>query len=219
MSAKEAERSHLSRELHDDVLQIVLGLRLNMEAARRAPREVLNAATLDLWIPLVQEVLDHLQNLTMTLRRPAVERHGLSRELRTYVDRIAARSNPAIHLNIAETLGPLTPATELACFRIVQESLSNAVKHAAATQIWASVWRTAGILKVAIRDDGVGFDPTATHAGEGGAGHLGLESMRERAALAGGRLTVESSVGTGTIISAELPTIGFESGAAAPEDG
>jgi two-component system sensor histidine kinase UhpB len=158
----------------------------------------------------VQEAIDHLHELTMRLRPPVFDERGLAAELRAHIDRVVATSGRDIRLELAGSLGRLSPATELACFRIVQESLGNALRHSQAKQVTVQLMRTSSSLRVSITDDGIGFDIPATRARAADAGRIGLLSMGERAALVGGELEIESSPGSGSVVRATLPIDGPE---------
>lgn len=202
MVAHESERNHISRELHDDVQQILVGLRMTMESARGAHQESTGAVPLDSWVALTQEAIDHLHELTMTLRQPVLGKRGLPTELRAYLNRLSTTTGQDITLDIDPLLGPVPGEVSLACFRIVQEALTNAIKHSGAKNLGVRLQRTARALRIAISDDGAGFDTARIPPLAIEQGRIGLLSMRERAALAGGTLDIRSSASGGTCISA-----------------
>jgi two-component system sensor histidine kinase UhpB len=199
--AQETERSYIAAELHDDVQQILVGLRMSMEPVRRTMPD-LSADVIDGWIQWVQEAIDRLHNLTSTLRAPVIGNRGLGAELRTYIDRLSVANGREILLEADASLGWIEPEIELACLRIVQEGLANAIKHSGAKHLRVCLTRTGADLTVSVRDDGIGFDVRSARALAVERGSIGLLSMRERAALAGGRLEIESSAGQGTRICA-----------------
>jgi PAS domain S-box-containing protein len=199
---QEKERSRIARELHDDVQQILVGLRMNMEPSMRAEAAHPSIDLICSWVDLVKEAIDHLHELTVTLRPPAIGDRGLVTELRAHVNRLALRENQNIALEADDTLGHLAPDLELACFRIAQEALVNAIQHSGAKNLRVCLRKNGSELLVSIHDDGVGFDVAAARARATQAGSIGLLSMRERAALAGGRLEVNSSIGQGTYVRA-----------------
>jgi len=204
--AQEKERSYIAGELHDDVQQILFGLRLNMEPSRRTPTADLPTCLVDDWIKLVQEAIDHLHELTITLRAPVIDGRGLAVALRSYVDRLSLTPGQEILLETDANLGRFAPNIELACFRIVQEGLANAIRHSGAKHLRVCLRKAGDDLTVSIRDDGHGFDVRASRVHAVDAGSVGLLSMRERAALAGGRFEINSSVGCGTYLCAAFPT-------------
>ena len=186
--AAEQQRKYLAAELHDDVQQILVGLRMSMAPSRTREADQLSADLVGRWMELVQSAIDHLHDLTVVLRKPAIDSQGLPGAMRSYVDKL-----------------PLAPNAALACFRIVQEGLANAVKHSRAKNLQVRLKNAAERLILSIRDDGVGFDVKDARAHAADAGSIGLSSMRERAASAGGRFEIKSSVGHGTRISASFP--------------
>ncbi|HEY1312966.1 MAG TPA: PAS domain-containing protein [Steroidobacteraceae bacterium] len=203
---QEKERNRIARELHDDVQQILVGLRMSMESSPRAPGNDLPTNDIETWITLVREAIDHLHALTISLRSPAIGERGLATELRAYIERLVLAEGQDIHTDINADLGSLTPDLELACFRIVQEALANAIKYSGARHLQLSVQRSGHNLTVSVSDDGVGFDLAAARARAIDAGNIGLLSMRERAALVHGSLEVRSSAGQGTRVRATFRT-------------
>jgi PAS domain S-box-containing protein len=219
MVAHETERSHIARELHDDVQQILFGLLLSMLPSSQSPAEGPSEERVRSWRLLVEEAFEHLRSLTLSLRPPVLNDRGLVAELRAHVDRLCLTSSQDIRLDVGPHIGRLAEATELACFRIVQESVANALRHASALMVRVSLRRTAGALVITIRDDGCGFDVAAASARAGPAGKIGLLSMRERAALMGGDLAVQSFPGHGSIVRASIPIAACARSSATPATG
>jgi signal transduction histidine kinase len=197
--AKADERGRLARELHDDVQQILVGLRMNMESSIRAPALVPGDDT-KAWVVLLQKAIEHLHILTVSLHPPGLGQDGLAGELRAHVSRLALAEGQTIELDLNLGAQQFAPEIEVACFRIVQEALANAIKHSNATHLRVTLKRSRYELCVFIDDDGIGFDVPSTRAHAHRAGSMGLRSMGERAALAGGHLQVLSSAGHGTHI-------------------
>jgi signal transduction histidine kinase len=196
--AKENERKRIARELHDDVQQILVGLRMTMESSGKTPGALPFGDDIKTWISWVQRAIDHLHELTVTLHKPGIGNDGLASALRAHVSRLILSDGQAIELELDPGVGRLAPEIEFACFRIVQEGVANAIKHSKAGQVQVSLKRCDHELCVSIADDGVGFDVPIARARALKAGSIGLLSMRERAALAGGRLEVHSALGQGT---------------------
>jgi signal transduction histidine kinase len=205
VAAQEDERNRIARELHDDVQQILVGLRMSMEPCKGPAASPLPPNSVVTWISYVQEAIDHLHALTVALRGPVIGNEGLATELRLYLNRLPLTPGQWIALDVEENLGPLTPEVELACFRIVQEALANAIKHSGSKRLSVGLKRSERGLSVTIRDDGEGFKIRATRASASAVGKIGLLSMRERATMAGGRLDITSSPGQGTYVNALFP--------------
>jgi signal transduction histidine kinase len=184
------ERNRLARELHDALTQSLFGLRLRLEAGDTAGAN-----------HLLEEIFGELRSLILQLRPPALALDGLVPSLAKHLDVIGRMHDLRTRLE-ATSLGALDGDTEQALFRIAQEAITNAVKHASGTEVAVRIDRTDGQVTLEVTDDGGGFDP---HARAISARRLGLVSMRERAAEAGGVLTIESVIGTGTTVRAEVP--------------
>lgn len=208
IAAQEAERARVSRDLHDDVGQsltsVLLGLRL-VEDSLADPDVMpfdVRRRLADLR-ELVADGLRRARQLAFDLRPTILDDVGLTAALQRLTDSIAARSGLRIDLDIGG-LAPderLPTAIETVIYRVVQEALTNIVRHAIATTASVALAGRDGSVRVFIEDDGIGFDPeqTSTHD------HLGIEGMLERADLVGGTVSVTSTRGAGTTIVLEVP--------------
>lgn len=205
LSAHEAERGRLARELHDDVAQILTALSLHMGLGRDSSSKIQINESIETWRGLVREALDRLRALIENMRPPALDQIALIAALRAHIKRVQLTTGMHIELDMDADLGRLPSEVELSCFRIVQEAIMNAVKYADAKLLRIRLRRTERGLEIAIADDGRGFDVASTrsHAVQGGG--VGLLSMRERALLVGGQLDVVSELGGGTEVRATLP--------------
>ena len=192
---QEGERRALANELHDEVGQLLTGLKLMLESkgTMGGPEEMSQ---------LVREALDRVRDVSMNLRPPMLDELGLLPTLQWLVQRVRAITGVTVRFTHSG-LGPRFPqSVETAAFRIAQEALTNVAKHAQVGDAELDVSLTDGRLAVSVRDRGVGFEPS----GEGTAGATqGLRGMRERARLLGGRFLVRSLRRGGTHILAELP--------------
>jgi signal transduction histidine kinase len=205
IGAAERQRKYIAAELHDDVQQILVGLRMNMAGSRRRPADTLPSDLVREWIDLVQMAITHLHDLTVVLRKPVVDNQGLPGAMRSYVSKLPLAPDQKVVFETDAKVGTLAPNVALACFRIVQEGLANAVQHSGAKNLLVRLKSAANRLTVSIRDDGVGFDVSDARARAADTGSIGLSSMRERAALAGGRFEIRSTLGQGTRIRASFP--------------
>jgi signal transduction histidine kinase len=201
LAATEEERRRWARELHDETLQSLAALRLGLSAARRAKDdpEALDALLGDAVDQLDGEIAT-LRALITELRPAALDELGLAAALTALADRSAGLGlDVDVDVDLGEADGPGGSDVEIVIYRIIQEALSNARKHGAATRAVATVAAGSRAITVTIRDDGHGFDPTAATSG------FGLLGMRERAELLGGTIEVTSASGAGTTVRATLP--------------
>jgi PAS domain S-box-containing protein len=203
--AEERQRMYIASELHDDVQQILVGLRMSMAPSRRVLTECVPAESVEDWTALLQKAIDHLHELTVVLRMPTTSDRALTDVLRAHVDRVRVEPTQKIAFETDENVGTVAPNVALACFRIVQEGVANAVKHSKATNVQVGLKRVNDNVMVSVIDDGAGFDVNDTLARAAKVGRVGLSSMRERAIWAGGCLQIESTAGVGTQIVASFP--------------
>jgi two-component system sensor histidine kinase UhpB len=198
LAAQERERLRVARELHDEIGQSLTAATLRAERAADGfgadPAAELRAVAAD-----IHESLDDVRRIARELRPEALDDLGLVNALITLCSRMAEQSGLRIEREFARDLPALSEETELVVYRVAQESLTNAARHASASK--ASVALTAAgdeaVLRVA--DDGVGLPtPLPTNT-------AGLAGMRERALLAGGSLRVSSEPGRGTIVELRVP--------------
>ena len=200
VAGQELERQRLARELHDETGQALTSILLGLKTVEDAPTlEKVRAGANELR-ELVVATLHDVRRLAVELRPKALDDFGLVAAL----ERLAQTFSEAtgIEVQLEATLGGerLPGEVETTLYRIVQEALTNTIKHAGARKISILLMRRGGAATAVIEDDGRGFDPTAVR--EDG---LGLLGMRERVALLEGKLTVESSPDAGTTLVAEVP--------------
>ncbi len=200
VQAQEAERRRLARELHDETGQALTSMLLGLSAVERAETtEAARAAAGDLR-GLVVETLQSVRRLAVELRPSALDDFGLEPALKRLGQTVSEAGSLDVQVEARLGTGRLPSEVETAVYRIVQEALTNAVKHAAAERLSIVVTRTPERVSVMIEDDGEGFDLSA-RPGEG----LGLLGMRERVDLLDGSLTIDSAPGAGTTLVVELP--------------
>jgi signal transduction histidine kinase len=205
-TAQEDERRRVSRDLHDSVGQLLAGLSLAAQAARgTAPLPPAAADRLADVIRLSDAVGKELHALAVRLRPTALDDLGLAAALAQLVAAWTTQTGvPADFQATGLDAGARLPAeVETTLYRAVQEALTNVAKHARATQVGVTVGVSEGVATAVVEDDGAGFDPEAV-----GRGRLGLLGMRERLALVGGGLVVESAPGGGATVIARVPLAG-----------
>jgi PAS domain S-box-containing protein len=201
VKVQEEERRHLARELHDEIGQALTAAKINLQAAMeesngpKFKRIRETAAILDRLLGLVRQI-------SLNLRPSMLDDLGLVPALRSLVDEQGRRASIQIRFSAKDIPENLDPETRITFFRIAQEAMTNAVRHANATQINVDLGRKNGNLRLRVRDNGRGFDAESTQAQTVGLGLLGI---KERAALVGGRARIMSSPGKGTTVDATLP--------------
>jgi len=201
MQAQEAERARLSRDLHDQTGQALAALLMGLGAARRKPTLEEAQAALGALDGIVRDALADVRTIAVQLRPAALDELGLAAALERLASTTADGEATRVVVTTTLTDERRLPADiETAVYRIVQEAVSNAHRHGAASRVDVTVVTRPGAVVATVEDDGKGFEP-----GRVAAGRLGLAGMRERASLWGGRLRVESSPGRGTTVTAELP--------------
>jgi signal transduction histidine kinase len=197
------ERNRLARDLHDSVVQKLFGVVLAAQsAATLFDRDPDGArGQVQRLQELTQDAIQELRSLIFQLRPPAVESEGLAAALAKHVQVLAKVHRQ--HIDLVTSGEPrLRPGVDDEVFRIAQEALHNALRHADADRLELRLEEREQLLVLTVRDDGVGFDPGATaHRSR----RLGLTSMEERAASLGGALRIDSAPGVGTTIRLEVP--------------
>jgi len=203
VEVQETERRHIARELHDEVGQalttLMVGLRLVERETQLSERAAARVAELK---HMIDGVLENLHRLAMDLRPASLDHLGLVAALRQYIETFSRQNDLLIEFASVGLDGErLPPAVETALYRIVQEALTNVLRHAQATSVDVLLERRGSQVITVIEDNGVGFDPKAAAR----SGRLGLFGMQERVEMLGGNLLVESSIGAGTTVVAEVP--------------
>jgi signal transduction histidine kinase len=200
MTAQELERRRLARELHDETGQALTSVLLGLKAVEEAPDEAeLRVAAAELR-ELVVATLQDVRRLAVELRPKALDDFGLEPALERLAHSFSEQTGMTVDVESALSGERLPWEVETALYRIVQEALTNIVKHSRASRVSILVARRPGWVAAIVEDDGRGFD-----VGTSRDGGIGLVGMRERMALLDGRLDVESSEGRGTTIRAEVP--------------
>lgn len=199
-TVREDERAHLARELHDELGALLTAAKLDVARIRRMTKTA--APEIDERLRHMSELLDQgialKRRIIEDLRPSALSNLGLTPALEILTQEFAQRSGLQLSLELAETA--THDADRLALYRLVQEALTNVLRHAKAKHVRVSLGEADGWLQLHIRDDGQGFNPDAV-----GAGHHGLLGMRYRIESLGGTLQLLSAPGRGTLVLARLP--------------
>ncbi|MBD2257560.1 GAF domain-containing sensor histidine kinase [Pseudanabaena sp. FACHB-2040] len=213
IDAQETERRHIARELHDEIGQALTIVKINLQSLKRAaqteaspsnPSPTAQTAVQDS-LDIVEVALQQVRDLSLNLRPSLLDDLGLTAALRWYVDRYSQRTGIPAAFSATSPPPQLPPNLATACFRIVQEALTNVARHAHAHQVTIELQPLEKELHLLIQDDGVGFDAHAAHKRAMQGGSLGLLGMEERALLVGGHLTIHSKPTAGTQIHVHIP--------------
>jgi signal transduction histidine kinase len=202
VEAQERERRHVARELHDEAGQALASLRFGL---RVLEREVAEGGDVSAYVTellrTTDAVIDGLHRLAADLRPASLDHLGLDAALRQYARSAAATYGFIVRFKARGFTGERLPAVvETALFRVVQEAVTNVVRHARASRVDVLLEHRGDRVLVMVEDDGVGFEPDRLQEGE----HFGLLGLRERAEALDGGLTVESAPGTGTTVVVEV---------------
>jgi len=203
VTARETERGRLSRELHDGVLQDLCAIARDLKAleAQSAP----DGTPFQSLSTRSNEAVQALRAICNDLRPPLLEQ-DLPTALRTLVETLDARSQAPVHIEIAADALHLPDDVALAVFRITQEALRNALQHADASEIAVRLTQYPDRLRLTVTDDGRGIaGGSSAPARSVAEGHFGLAGMRERAAMIGGQLEVQTAPDYGTVVILEIP--------------
>jgi two-component system, NarL family, sensor histidine kinase DevS len=205
LAAIEQERARWARELHDETLQNLASVRLGLAAQLKRPELEAVVTAVGEAVAQLEIELDSLRSLITELRPAALDDLGVEQALRDLAQRARGRGlqvDMTIDLAYEQGREPDRHVSELetSIYRIVQEALTNAMKHGGARSAAVEIEEDDACVRVTVRDDGAGFDPEADTDG------FGLLGMQERAELLGGTLQVESAPGRGTTVRADLPT-------------
>jgi signal transduction histidine kinase len=195
VAAQELERQRLARELHDETGQALTSILLGLKQLEAADSPEAVTGLRELVVATLQDV----RRLAVELRPKVLDDFGLVPALERLTQAFAEQTGIAVDLEAGLVTDRLPREVETAIYRVVQEALTNVVKHARASRVSVLLTRDGGRIKAVIEDDGTGFE--AASDGDG----IGLIGMRERVELLNGTLTVESSATSGTTVAAEVP--------------
>jgi PAS domain S-box-containing protein len=216
IEVQEEERRHLADELHDEIGQVLTAIGVNLHAVAA----VCDAAArhrVEESIHTVVQATEQVRDLSLDLRPTMLDDLGLIATLRWYADRQAQRTGIAVHLT-AESLEVRLPSElTTGCFRVVQEALTNVVRHARAQNVWIEFRQGDDDVELVIRDDGVGFDTETVRHRAARSESVGLFGIQERVKFLHGRTDIRSQPGQGTTIRAWFPIASPPEGHASSE--
>ena len=200
VEAQEQERARLARELHDETGQALTSILLGLKGLEDVVDTSEGSASVAALRELVVSTLRNVRGLAVELRPTALDDFGLVPALERLADTF--REKTGVEVAIEAQLGEarLEPSLETTLYRLVQEALTNVLKHAEARHVSISLVRKDGSVSAVVEDDGRGFSPETPRREA-----LGLVGMRERVGLVGGRISIESAPGAGTTLAVEVP--------------
>ena len=205
VAAHEEERRTIARELHDELGQVLTAIKMELAVAERkveatgTPKGLLADAQ-----AITDSALGTVRNLTHLLHPPMLDDLGLSAAIEWQVRGFSKRHGLRVDFQHAETSERLRPEVEAAAYRIVQEGLTNVVRHAQATEVRLDLQRLHGSVRIGLEDNGIGFNPEVAMQQSAVRG-LGLIGIRERASELLGSFRIESAPGRGTRLTIDLP--------------
>jgi signal transduction histidine kinase len=203
-STKEEERRFLARELHDEFGQLLTALKLRIQLGARGATAAADGPDP---VAVIDDLIARVRRMSGDLRPPLLDEVGLVPAVRAYLDTQSTISGVAMTFEVVEPPAPPSVARdiEMTCFRVVQEAVTNAIRHAAPRALRVRLERGPQRLALQVSDDGRGFDVDVRLEGAAAAGHLGVVGMRERVRAHGGGFQLSSRPGAGTTIEIDLP--------------
>jgi signal transduction histidine kinase len=195
------ERGRISMELHDGVIQSLYAVGMYLDLQRGGARLTPDALT-----PAIEDlnhIIDDIRSYIMNLKRDDAQHQTVRACLYDLVRRLHVPASIRVEIEAPDSAPLFSASTFDAICQIINEAISNAVRHASASEITITALQNANLLLVIVRDDGLGFDPKRIETGEG----LGLPNIRQRASLYGGQVHIESAPGKGTRVTLSMPVV------------
>jgi PAS domain S-box-containing protein len=206
-AAQEEERRRIAAGIHDDTIQILSAADLRLQTLRTFAEPEEARAEADALHETLQQAVDGLRHLLFELRPPVLDHDGLAAALRDYL-----ASEQGASFSIRDELSvPLPVELRAVLFRIAHEAVTNARKHADATRIDVSLAQERGGVRMRVADDGAGFEPSTLREPPK-PGHIGLPTMFERVEVVGGRCSIETAPGRGTVVDCWVPLTAPDAG-------
>jgi two-component system sensor histidine kinase DegS len=203
LTAQEDERKHISRELHDEVVQSLVGLSIELVSIGKAAPATLRKK-IAYTQRLVKKAVMEVHRFARKLRPAVLDDLGLVAALHAYCTILAKEKRIRIHITAFDEIESFGDAARTVMFRVAQEALTNVVRHARATQVEISITRNTDGLRMEIADNGKSFSVEKTISAKNSM-HIGLLGMKERVEMVGGVLAIESVPGRGTMVRVDIP--------------
>lgn len=204
LEAQETERRRVAHELHDELGQALTAIKINLQASERFRGQSFKELNIEN-IRIIEDAMQHVRSLALALRPSMLDDLGLLPALRWIADQTASRSGFTVEVHHAIPADRLPPSVETACFRIVQEALTNVARHSQASAVEIDLFDDGDVLVLSVYDNGCGFNVAEMRARALAGGSLGVLGMQERAALLGGHLEIHSTPGQGCTLRLRCP--------------
>ena len=205
LEVQEQERRHLARELHDEIGQILSTISMNLHADMGLCR-CNSGVRFEDSIKIVDHAIHQIHNLSLDLRPSMLDDLGLIAALKLYANRQSETGNFTVNFVVESTGARLPAELEITCYRVVQEALTNVVRHAHAKQVEIEFRQQESSVQLVVRDDGIGFNRDAVRQGAVRGESFGVLGMEERVAILGGNIEINSRPGQGTVIIVGFPS-------------
>lgn len=206
IQAQETERSRLAQELHDGAGQVLTSLLVRMKALERDIEDQAQAKKIENLCENISDVIEYVRQVSYQNRPIVLEELGLEQALHNLIEDMVLSSSLKGVVDVSLGQHQLPKEIETTIYRITQEALTNAIRHANASAITLRLWTDSGNLNLLVKDDGVGFD-VDERLSQQASQHLGIITIKDRLELLGGELNIYSSPDEGTEILAVLPML------------
>lgn len=197
--------NEISREIHDNIGQLAYTLRMHLHVIKRLASDPMQISTIDNMAEVADKMIGDTSNISRSLNREYIQAHGLHNMIEKVLKHVAVSNSLKYNFNISGNIRKLIPEAKVLVLRIVQEALSNVVKHSSATCIDLKIIYKANSFLLRIKDNGLGFSVDREMARTG----MGLNNMRERAELLGGKLFIEAMPGRGCTLVLSIKKIKY----------
>ncbi|WP_237055459.1 sensor histidine kinase [Microbulbifer sediminum] len=204
-TAREEQRQEISRELHDELGQTLTATKISLQRVGGATDPGAAQGLLGAPLTMIDHMIAQVRNISLSLRPPLLDEAGLVEALRVHLDSVSDRAAIPIGLKADSELSSITAEFRITIFRLVQEAVSNTIRHADASRIDVRLRHDGQCLTVEIEDDGCGFEPLEVWRRARRGEHLGLLGMLERVHGVGGEMNFDSSPGAGCRVTATIP--------------
>lgn len=202
ISAQEAERKRIACDLHDQTSQALVSLIVQLKLVEKAPNEITRQRHLEVLREQLRSALEEVRQMALDLRPNVLDDLGLEQAVHWFGERCAQNNGVKVSVVTQGNLDSLPERHTITIYRVVQEALSNIVKHSQARHANIEIAHYQDLISLSVKDDGMGFDSRSQN---GNGAHLGILGMQERIALLGGTFNIQSMPGSGTMISVEIP--------------